>query len=353
MSLIALDARWLQTPLHGIARYCLNLLAALPLGAGQSLAVIYNRADFDLAGALALRPELKRPELIWVEAGIPIFAKGEALAMTALLRRLKPALLHVPAYWKPYACPCPWLMTIHDLIHLEEGATKYRLYYAWLRRHLHRAAGVLTVSQAAADSIKAWCGLSADVTYPGVEERYRPGTPSETEQAALQKLGLRPPYFLYIGNPKPHKRAELVLQASRSLVLPHHLVSLGIPASEQREHLALNSLPDDLLPALYQGASGLLLPSRQEGFGLPGAEATACACPVLATDIPVLREVVPAAQHLPSDDVDAWSQAMATLLEQRPVDLTEAAAHAAERFACRELGQRTAAVYGRALAATK
>ena len=47
---IALDARWLQHPLHGIARYTLNLLQFLPLNpAGEPLLVIYNRADFVIA----------------------------------------------------------------------------------------------------------------------------------------------------------------------------------------------------------------------------------------------------------------------------------------------------------------
>ena len=340
---IALDARWLQQPLHGIARYTLNLLRYLPLDSRQPLLVLYNREDFEPAA----EEGLERPGLIWIDCRIPLFAKEEAWAMTRLLRRLKPRLLHVPAYWKPYASPSPWLMTVHDLIHLDEPKLKYRMYYRWLCQQLRSAAAVITVSQASALGIKAWSGVDAEVTYPGVEARYRPGPP---EPDALSEWGVRCPFFLYVGNPKPHKRAELALQASALLRAPHQLVSVGLPASGQADHLALQAVPEALMPTLYRTAVALLLPSRAEGFGLPGAEATACACPVLATDLPVLREVVPAAVHLPPDP-SAWAQAMARVLDQPP-ELIDAALEARRRFGCEELGQRTAAIYRQVLDAT-
>jgi glycosyltransferase involved in cell wall biosynthesis len=53
------------------------------------------------------------------------------------------------------------------------------------------------------------------------------------------------------------------------------------------------------------------MPSRYEGFGFPPLEAMARACPVLASDIPALREVSgDGALLLPLDDVDAWADAI-------------------------------------------
>lgn len=341
MKALALDARWLKHPLHGIARYTLNLLESLPLTElGGPLLVLYNRSDFRPP------PELADRGLIWVDCGIPLFAPHEAWAMTRLLQRLKPALLHAPAYWKPYAAPCPWLLTIHDLIHLDEAGLKYRVYYRWLRSRLSGSAGLITVSQASAARITAWCGRAAEVTYPGVGAHYRPQPSTPETEAALAGLGIRRPFFLYIGNAKPHKRFELALQASAMLRAPHQLVSLGVAPSGQADHLALSNVPEALMPALYNRASALLLPSRDEGFGLPGAEAAACACPVLATDLPVLREVVPAALHLPPEP-RAWSQAMEQRLNQRP-NLAAEAAEARRRFGSEQLGQRTAEIYARA-----
>lgn len=303
---IALDARWLNRSLHGIARYSLNLLRALPLSSQDSLLVLYNRQDFEPSELQEL-PLARQRQLIWLDCQQPIFARAEALKMTALLAELRPDLLHIPAYWKPYASPCPWVMTLHDLIHLEQPSLKYRLYYAWLRQHLRRSAGILTVSGASARQIRQWCGLNARVTYPGVDQAYTPG-PVLLPELRLQ--GVEPPYFVYVGNPKPHKRADFVLRASAALKARHQLVTLGIPASGQARHLALKDFPEHLMPSLYRGAQALLLPSSQEGFGLPGAEALACACPVLASEIAVFAEVLPGARLLPLDDLSSWIQAM-------------------------------------------
>ena len=336
---LALDARWLQQPLHGIARYTLNLIQSLPLKRGDSLLLLYNRLDFT---------PFERPGLIWIDCNTPLFAASEPLRISHLLRRLKPDLLHVPAYWMPYAPACPWVMTIHDLIHLTEPGLKYRLYYAWLRRRIRAAAGVMTVSRASVAQLRDWAGIQAELSYPGVEASYRPGPP---RPEALASLGITRPFFLYVGNPKPHKQADLALRASAALDLPHQLVTLGIPATDQPGHLALRGLPEDLMPLLYRSATALLLPSLAEGFGLPGAEATACACPVLASDLAVFREVLPAATLLPATDAAAWSQAMEALLRQPPPAalLTQAATEAQQRFSCRQLGEGSRAFYQRAL----
>jgi glycosyltransferase involved in cell wall biosynthesis len=47
---------------------------------------------------------------------------------------------------------------------------------------------------------------------------------------------------------------------------------------------------DDQLTELYHGALALAYPSEMEGFGLPVAEAMACGCPVIASDLPSIRE---------------------------------------------------------------
>jgi glycosyltransferase involved in cell wall biosynthesis len=47
---------------------------------------------------------------------------------------------------------------------------------------------------------------------------------------------------------------------------------------------------DDQLAALYRGALALAYPSEMEGFGLPVAEAMACSCVVIASDLPSIRE---------------------------------------------------------------
>jgi glycosyltransferase involved in cell wall biosynthesis len=70
-------------------------------------------------------------------------------------------------------------------------------------------------------------------------------------------------------------------------------------------------LSDEALRSVVAAATAVCMPSQYEGFGLPVLEALAAGRPVLASDIPAHREV--AGRHavlLPTDDVDAWSQAV-------------------------------------------
>ena len=70
------------------------------------------------------------------------------------------------------------------------------------------------------------------------------------------------------------------------------------------------------LDALYRAASVCALPSRYEGFGLPLLEAMARGCPVVASDVSSLPEVVNGAGPLvPADDVDAWAEALRSVLD--------------------------------------
>jgi glycosyltransferase involved in cell wall biosynthesis len=76
-----------------------------------------------------------------------------------------------------------------------------------------------------------------------------------------------------------------------------------------------HKLPIDDIASLYRNAAVVLQTSEAEGFGLPVIEALACGAPVLASDIPTLREVGGSAiSYAPVADIDAWTQSLHRLL---------------------------------------
>jgi glycosyltransferase involved in cell wall biosynthesis len=91
------------------------------------------------------------------------------------------------------------------------------------------------------------------------------------------------------------------------------------------------SVAIERLVSLYQSASALLQPSLAEGFGLPALEGMACGTPVIAHDIPALREVLAGAGCLiPVGDVPALGQALKRIASE-PAWARELAARGLER----------------------
>ncbi|NVJ05893.1 glycosyltransferase [Myxococcus sp. AM001] len=169
----------------------------------------------------------------------------------------------------------------------------------------------------------------------GVSPEYRPepatgvasGTPDASE-AVLAPLGGRP-YLLHVGSAIPRKRLDVlfaVFAALRARSPELRLVQQGGALNDtQRAQVAALGIGDALLQpprqeratlaGLYRRAAAVLVTSEAEGFGLPVIEALACGAPVVASDLPVLREVgAEACTYCPVGDVPAWVESVTSLL---------------------------------------
>jgi glycosyltransferase involved in cell wall biosynthesis len=215
----------------------------------------------------------------------PHYSIREIVIVGRAIDRANLDLFHAPHYVVPFT-RVPFVVTIHDLIHLRKPNPIALLYARqMIGRAVRRSRRVLTVSEAVKREIVSTFGCADDhviVTPNGV------GTPFSGHGAAAEGR-----YFLYVGNDKPHKNVDVLVDAfakieNASLVL----TGAAFDRFKSRERVIVTGFVDDAeLAALYRGAIALVMPSREEGFGLPALEAMASGCAVITSNAAALVEI--------------------------------------------------------------
>lgn len=239
------------------------------------------------------------------------------------------------------------VLTLHDLV-AEHWPDEGRL----LPRAAHllsRAAAVVTVSSRSREDILArFPTVSSErvhVVWNGVDHDLFHAQPDREDPDRLAAVGVHGSFLLYAGGLTRRKNVETLLQAHDLLrrdgqrIPP--LVLVG-PWDEGRlaEYalpgavLPLGTVPRETVAALMRSANAVVLPSREEGFGLPALEAQACGALVVCSDIPAFREVGGSAPvYVQSTDPAALAAGIGPALrvapEQRQQRRAEGFRHAA------------------------
>jgi len=213
-------------------------------------------------------------------------------------------------------------------------------YRAMTRRTLAgfiRAAHVICVSAATKADLLRHQLFGEDrltVIPPGVDPAFFAAPDPVLDSRTSQRYPH--PYVLHVGSTIPRKRIDVLLRVFArvsSEFTELRLVRAGGDLTAGQSELAASlgiadrvvqapPLSKPELAALYRGAAIVLQTSSAEGFGLPVIEAMACGCPVIASDIPPLREAGGlAAEYCPVGNVEAIAAALACRLTDRARDL--------------------------------
>ena len=302
---IAVDARMIES--SGIGTYLRILLEnnVYDIAVGDPEVIHRYNPDIPViefkAGIYGLQEQLKYPVKELKQAGV--------------------TLMHFPHYNVPFLFPLPYVVTIHDLIHIvfpEFMKNRIAAVYARLlmKHTADHAAKILTDAEytkkdlikrlhVGQDRIRV-IPLTVDPVFRVIE--------NIDESAVREKFHIpeHKKLLLYVGNIRPHKNVALFLKAfSKSSHQDDAVIVLAgkstideeMKALEEELNLSQKVIHTGLISEadlinLYNIAYGFVFPSLYEGFGLPPLEAMACGTPVICSNSSTLPEVAEGAALL-------------------------------------------------------
>lgn len=349
---VLVDATNLKPGQGGIRSYTIGLVQALSAQTELELVVAASVDEVADLGPMQLvrvspRTQSVAARALWRERNLASFAES-----------LRADVVLTPVPELPLKkLPVPTVIVVHDVGPLVAPAfysiPKKLRYQAFLPRTCRIASAVVCVSHATLVGLQAATG-----TDPHLCEVIGEGP--QLLAAAQDGSSSDGRYVLYVGSLDPRKNVDTLVdafslaaeapagkllivgptEARASAALRRRVARLGLESSV--EHLGFVS--PDRLTSLYRGASALVLPSLYEGFGLPVLEAMIAGTPVVASDIPPVREVAGDAALYVDRPLDpaAWHEALSRIGADAALraDLSARGVSAAERFSWSLVGER-------------
>jgi len=365
---IAIDAHSVGAKLAGNESYATNLIEALAQIDSVNDYTLYvttqeaqdrfhqRWANFTVKTTLPHTPLIRIP-----------------LILSAELRKNPVDVLHVQFTAPPF-CPCPVVVSLHDLSfeHLphtfnRRSRTQLRLT---VRHSAKRAARIISLSEHTRQDIAQTYGIDEKLIH-AIPLAAPPGFARVQDDKELQRVrhtyGIMGNYILSVGSIQPRKNLARLVKAYASLKarlstneLPR-LVLVGKRAwlydetLRALEETGLSKLviltgyvPQSDLPALYSGALCFVYPSYFEGFGLPPLEAMKCGAPVIVGNTTSLPEVVGnAALSVDPYDVEAIAAGIERLIKDSVLrdQLSVKGLARAEMFDWQKTARQTLRVY--------
>jgi glycosyltransferase involved in cell wall biosynthesis len=299
-----------------------------------------------------------------------LWGRAEFPAVTAVSGRID--VFHGTNFVLPPTGRAAGVVTVHDLSFLRTPQTVTRASLAYrtlVPRSIGRAGAVIVPSAAVAAEVADEYPRAADrvvVTPLGVDPAWSTAAPPDDDRRG--RLGLPRDYLVFSGRSNPEEPPAAPggpAQALRAGPDWPPLVLMGPPGWGPSLDLAglppgavrlTGYLADEDLRSVVAGARALVYPSLYEGFGLPPLEAFACGVPVIASDLPVTREVVgddaQLSRLVPPGDLEALIDALLRQVgSTEPAGVPDGRRARAAGFTWAATAEHTREAYRRAITA--
>lgn len=301
---IVIDARMYGQ--SGIGRYIRNLILSLgKLDSKNQYFILHLKKDYD---CLTYQNNFHK-----ILADFRWYGIKEQVELLKLLRFLKPDLVHFPHFNVPVAYRGKYVVTIHDLIHqhfsMKRSTTlnpilyiiKHQSYKLVFRNAINKSCKIIVPSNFVKDQLAADWQITTEkvvVTPEAVDQ-----TILNLSQKARKQSNIKRPYIFYVGNAHPHKNVEGLIESFLKIKEKHTDLKLVLAGSDhyfwqrikkefQHEDIIFTGqISDEELVSFYKNAECFVMPSYEEGFGIPILEAMSCKCPVVASKAGALPEV--------------------------------------------------------------
>jgi glycosyltransferase involved in cell wall biosynthesis len=303
----------------GVGTYIRNIVRALGRVDTSNEFLLIGDAErsFDMA---KLPPNFRA-----IPLNEPMSTTRGYFALRRCIRDQRCDLLHIPTlFWlPPYLPPCPYLVTVHDVLDYMYRATRQvgiraNFNFYSTRYVLRHAERILAVSNFTKNDVGRLFNIrfsKIEVIYNAIDDRFLLGHATDQEREFIaERFQVNYPFVLYAGRISPHKNLVRIIEAFSALKtelaregqLPDlKLIIIGDEVSRhpdlrrtvirggvQNDVRFLGFVPIDVLRLFYDSAKLFIFPSLYEGFGLPPLEAMAHGTPVVTSNASSLPEVV-------------------------------------------------------------
>src|ERR1700674_2489896 len=299
----------------------------------------------------------------------------------AVVKRLECDLGHIPNLFSiPRALPCPYVMTVHDILeHMSRARERTgfwrSLHFQLTKRVLSGASRIFAVSNFTKLEMEKLFNIPPgriEVVYNAIDERLLHGHANPADrQLIVERYQVTYPFLLYAGRISPHKNVVRMIEAFSALktelekdqMYPDlKLIIIGddlsgnpdmrrtvIRSGVQNDVRFLGFVPIEVLRTFYDQAKIFVFPSLYEGFGLPPLEAMAHGTPVVTSNVSSLPEVVGNAAVLVNpENVFEIMRALHRVLMDKPLRdrMKERGYHQAAKFSWETSVRRILEAYG-------